>query len=91
MASASSPPAGTGRWAAAWSLQHAVFVPGHRSRSADAISAMLDTAGFEHGTVADASFDSDTGSIVSILTSDGVEIATQHLHSLGSYAVIVDA
>ena len=54
-------------------------------------SRLLDTAGFEHGTVADASFDSDTGSIVSILTSDGVEIGTQHLHSLGSYAVIVDA
>lgn len=38
--------AGSGRWASAWSLQHAVFVPKHRSRSADAVVAMLNTAGF---------------------------------------------
>jgi hypothetical protein len=38
--------AGTGRWAAAWSLQHAVFVPRHRSCSTDAVAAMLDAAGF---------------------------------------------
>lgn len=42
--------AGTGRWAAAWSLQHAVFVPGHRSRSADAVSGLLDDAGFTAAT-----------------------------------------
>ena len=39
--------AGSGRWASAWSLQHAVFVPEHRSRSAVAIGAMLNAAGFD--------------------------------------------
>ncbi len=52
---------------------------------------ILDTAGFEQGTVADASFDTDTGSITSVLTSDGVEIPTAAIHSLGSYALVVDA
>lgn len=37
---------GSGAHAAAWSLQHAVFVPGHRSRSADEISDMLEERGF---------------------------------------------
>lgn len=37
---------GSGTWAAAWSLQHAVFVPGHTSRSADEINAMLERHGF---------------------------------------------
>lgn len=32
---------GSGAHAAAWSLQHAVFVPGHRSRSADDIGDLL--------------------------------------------------
>jgi len=41
--------AGSGRWAAAWSLQHAVFVPGHRSRSIDSVIGLLDGAGL--GTV----------------------------------------
>ncbi len=41
--------AGTGRWASAWSLQHAVFVPEHRSRSEDDVSSMLQSAGF--GTI----------------------------------------
>lgn len=39
--------AGSGRWASAWSLQHAVFVPDHRSRSADDVRALLDAHGFE--------------------------------------------
>ena len=38
---------GSGAHAAAWSLQHAVFVPGHRSRSADEIGTMLDERGYE--------------------------------------------
>jgi len=38
---------GSGRHAAAWSLQHAVFVPGHRSRSADEISDLLRSRGYE--------------------------------------------
>lgn len=52
---------------------------------------ILDTAGFEHGPVADATFDSDTGAIISISTSDNTEIPAANLHSLGSYALIVDA
>ncbi len=38
---------GSGAHAAAWSLQHAVFVPGHRSRSVDDLSTMLSDRGFE--------------------------------------------
>ncbi len=38
---------GSGAHAAAWSLQHAVFVPGHRSRSADDLTTMLADRGFE--------------------------------------------
>lgn len=38
---------GSGRWAAAWSLQHAVFVPEHRSRSEQEVAEMLDHIGFE--------------------------------------------
>ncbi|MEM9131892.1 MAG: methyltransferase [Actinomycetota bacterium] len=38
---------GNGAHAAAWSLQHAVFVPGHQSRSADDLSAMLVERGFD--------------------------------------------
>jgi hypothetical protein len=36
-----------GTWAAAWSLQHAVFVPGHRSRTIDEIGSMLRSYGFD--------------------------------------------
>lgn len=35
-----------GSLAAAWSLQHAVFVPGHVSRTVDEIGSMLGAAGF---------------------------------------------
>lgn len=38
---------GGGAHAAAWSLQHAVFVPNHRSRSIDELSTMLSARGFE--------------------------------------------
>lgn len=38
---------GGGAHAAAWSLQHAVFVPDHRSRSIDELSTMLTDRGFE--------------------------------------------
>jgi len=38
---------GGGAHAAAWSLQHAVFVPHHRSRSIDELSSMLSGRGFE--------------------------------------------
>ncbi len=52
---------------------------------------VLDTAGFEHGTVTDATFDADSGEIVAIGTSEGMEIASAAVHSLGSYALVVDA
>lgn len=54
-------------------------------------SRVLDTGGFEHGTVADATFDSETGAITSIITSDGTRVDQSFVHSLGSYAVVVDA
>ena len=38
---------GSGDHAAAWSLQHAVFVPGHRSRSDEDISDLLQSRGYE--------------------------------------------
>jgi len=50
---------------------------------------VLDTAGFEHGTVSDAIFDADTGSIIAIITSEQVRVEQSHVHSLGSYAVVV--
>ncbi|MDG2028070.1 MAG: methyltransferase [Acidimicrobiales bacterium] len=37
---------GGGSLVAAWSLQHAVFVPGHVSRTIDDVASMLTTAGF---------------------------------------------
>ncbi len=54
-------------------------------------SRVLDTAGFEHGTVDDATFDASTGAIVSILTDGEVVIASDRIRSLGSYALVVDA
>lgn len=54
-------------------------------------SRILDTAGFEHGKVSDATFDADSGSILAILTDADVTIAQDRIHSLGSYAVVVDA
>lgn len=52
---------------------------------------VLDTAGFEHGTVDDVNFESGTGAIVSITSSDGEVTPAEHIHSLGSYALIIDA
>lgn len=52
---------------------------------------VLDTAGFEHGTVDDVNFESDTGAIVSITSSDGEVTSAEHIRSLGSYALIIDA
>lgn len=52
---------------------------------------VLDTAGFEHGTVADASFDSESGEITAVTTSNGDDVAAERIHSLGSYALVVDA
>lgn len=52
---------------------------------------VLDTAGFEHGTVDDARFDATDGSITAITTSEGDEIPSDRIHSLGTYALVVDA
>lgn len=54
-------------------------------------SRLLDSAGFEHGTVTDASFDADDGRIVSVTSSDGEVVDGSRLRSIGSYAVIFDA
>lgn len=54
-------------------------------------SRVLDTAGFEHGKVADATFNADSGAIVSILTDGGDVVDSGRIHSLGSYALVVDA
>ncbi|MEO6652267.1 MAG: hypothetical protein ABIP17_06385 [Ilumatobacteraceae bacterium] len=54
-------------------------------------SRVIDTAGFEHGTVADGSFDADTGAITSVQTSEGTQIPQSSIHSLGSYAMVIDA
>lgn len=54
-------------------------------------SRVLDTAGFEHGTVADAVFDADTGMIVAIINDGGERVEKANVHSLGSYAVVIDA
>ena len=53
-------------------------------------SRVLDTAGFEHGEVADASFDATSGEITGILTSAGDEVPATAIRSLGSYALVVD-
>lgn len=52
---------------------------------------VLDTAGFEQGSVDDVDFDSDTGTIVSITSSNGEVIPADRVRSLGSYAIIIDA
>ena len=52
---------------------------------------VLDTAGFEQGTVADASFDADSGVITAVHTSEGIDIAQDRIHSLGTSALGVDA
>lgn len=52
---------------------------------------LLDSAGFEHGTAADASFDAEDGHIVSVTSSDGEVIDAERLRSVGSYAIVFDA
>jgi uncharacterized protein YrrD len=54
-------------------------------------SRLLDSAGFEHGTATDASFDADDGRIVSVTSSDGEVIDASRLRSIGSYAIVFDA
>ena len=49
---------------------------------------ILDTAGFEHGVVSDVTFDDSTGDIVS-LTNGSDDFASEAVHSLGTYAVVV--
>ncbi len=53
-------------------------------------SRVLDTSGFEHGKVADATFDAGSGAIVSILTDGDDTIASGRIRSFGSYALVVD-
>lgn len=58
--------------------------------SIDVLGArILDTAGFEHGRVGDADFDTDTGELVSIVAADGMRFPAAALRSLGSYALVV--
>lgn len=52
---------------------------------------ILDTAGFERGTVADATFDPTSGKIINVTTSEKDEIPASGIHSLGSYAMVIDA
>lgn len=51
---------------------------------------VLDTNGFEHGTVDDVMFDAASGALTGVLTSEG-HIGADALRSLGSYALVVDA
>lgn len=53
-------------------------------------SRVLTTTGFEEGKVDDAEFNGDTGAIVSITTTTGRRIDAAAVHSLGSYALVVD-
>jgi uncharacterized protein YrrD len=53
-------------------------------------SRVLTTAGFEEGEVEDAEFDAETGAIVSMTTTTGRSIEAAAVHSLGSYALVVD-
>ncbi len=52
-------------------------------------SRILDTNGFERGTVDDVMFDSETGQLTGVLSTQGHLSATS-LRSLGSYALIID-
>lgn len=57
----------------------------------DSIGArILDTSGFERGTVVDVEFDPESGAVVSIL-GDSDRWDRNSIHSLGRYALIVDA
>lgn len=51
---------------------------------------VLDTDGFERGTVEDVMFDADTGLLTGALTTEG-RVDSSRFRSLGSYALVVDA
>lgn len=50
---------------------------------------ILDTAGFEHGTVTDLRFDPRSGDIVGVVAGDA-SIDRQRIRSLGTWALVVD-
>lgn len=50
---------------------------------------ILDSAGFEHGTVDDVTFDADSGTVQAIVGSDGTSYPSERVASLGSYALVV--
>ncbi len=52
-------------------------------------SRVLDTNGFEHGTVDNVMFDAATGELTGVLTTAG-HIRSEAMRSLGSYALVVD-
>lgn len=52
-------------------------------------SRILDTNGFERGTVEDVMFDSETGRLTGVLSTEG-QLSADALHSLGSYALVID-
>ena len=52
---------------------------------------VLDTAGYEHGTIIDVAFDSESGAIEHVTTDDQRTIPVDELRGLGSYAAVVQA
>jgi len=52
-------------------------------------SRVLDTNGFERGTVEDVLFDRETGRLTGVVSTEG-HLRADSLRSLGSYALIVD-
>lgn len=50
---------------------------------------ILDTSGFEHGTVADLELDPGSGDIVGVVAADG-HIDRQRIRALGTYALVID-
>jgi uncharacterized protein YrrD len=50
---------------------------------------ILDTAGFEHGRVADVEFDPVTGAVVGIV-GDAHHVDADQIRSLGTWALVVD-
>ncbi len=51
-------------------------------------SRVLNTDGFEQGTVTDVVFDSESGAVISVRTQHG-DIPAERLIALGSYALII--
>jgi uncharacterized protein YrrD len=52
-------------------------------------SRVLDTSGFERGTVVEVDFDVVTGELSFVVTSNGMSIPATAISSLGSYALVV--